>query len=182
MCTENKKKVTRNEGKPEIKTAFIFACPGQEEEKSGKLVNGQTGKNLDAVLVFLNKKYPDIFPSTNRYDYRITNSSEYVHYAAYDHRTEPTPKEIKEPENIARLKKDIEGYNYVITFGKSAALAAESAGKIPDTKFIYSQHLSFMSLNYTIKNDVNGNPIEKGSKDATSKRIEVAAKKIADQL
>lgn len=180
--SEEIKKVTRNEGKPEINTAFIFSCPGQEELKSGKLVNGQTGKNLDKVLVFLNRKYPEIFPSTNRYDYRITNSSECVHYQAYDGRTEPTSQEIKKPENISRLKKDIEGYNYVITFGKSADLAARQIKDLPDTKFLYSQHLSFMSLNFSIKTDINGNPIEKGSSDATQKRLEMAAQKILDQI
>ena len=55
--------VRRNEGKKDIPTAFIFSCPGQEELKSGKLVNGQTGKNLDMMLSILNKNYPGIFPS-----------------------------------------------------------------------------------------------------------------------
>ncbi len=178
-------KVKRNEGKKEIKTAFIFSCPGQEELKSGRLVNGQTGKNLDIMLSILNKSFPDIFPSHNRYDYRITNSSECVHYKAYDNRTEPHVKEITEPENLKRLTDDIHGYKYVITFGRCAALAAKEAGKKYDlgsTIFMYSQHLSFLSLNSSIKNDIHGIPIEKGSKDSTYKRLEMAAKKITDQL
>ncbi len=178
-------KVKRNEGKREIKTAFIFSCPGQEELKSGKLVNGQTGKNLDMMLTILHKKFPEIFPSTDRYDYRITNSSEQVHYKAYDNRTEPKTAEINTPENLERLKKDIEGYQYVITFGRCASLAAEYAVKaynMNETKFLYSRHLSFLSLNSTIKTDIDGNPIAKGSKDSTYKRLEAAAKKITDQL
>lgn len=178
-------KVTRNEGREEIRTAFIFSCPGQEELKSGKLVNGQTGKNLDMMLTILNQKFPEIFPSTDRYDYRITNSSEQVHYKAYDNRTEPKTAEINTAENLERLKNDIEGYQYVITFGRCASLAAEYAAKAYDitgTKFLYSQHLSFLSLNSTIKTDIDGNPIEKGSKDSTYKRLEAAAKKITDQL
>lgn len=178
-------KVKRNEGKNDIRTAFIFSCPGQEELKSGRLVNGQTGKNLDMMLTILNKSYPDIFPSCDRYDYRITNSSEMVHYKAYDNRSEPSAKEITDSANIERLKHDIDGYSYVITFGRSASLAAEQVKKQYGTEgvtFMYSQHLSFLSLNSSIKEDVNGDPIIRGDKNATFKRLEAAAKKITDQL
>ncbi len=178
-------KVGRNEGKKEIPTAFIFSCPGQEERKSGKLVNGQTGKNLDGMLSILRQQYPDIFPSDNRYDYRITNSSEQVHYQAYDHKSEPGKKEIMDPQNLLRLKQDIEGYRYVITFGRCAAAAAKEAASrfgLEQTVFLYSQHLSFLSLNSSIQTDIHGNPIVRGSKNSTYKRLEAAAKKITDQL
>ncbi len=178
-------RVKRNEGRGDIKTAFIFSCPGQEELKSGLLLNGQTGKNLDMMLTILNKQRPDIFPSTNRYDYRITNSSEIVHYKAHDNRTEAKPAEITEPENLKRLKEDIAGYNCVITFGRCSALGTESIkndDECKDTIFVYSQHLSFMSLNSSIKTDINGNPIERGSPDGTYRRIEVAAWKILDRI
>lgn len=176
-------RVTRNDGRKDIKTAFIFSCPGQEELKSGLLVNGQTGKNLDMMLTILNKKRPDIFPSTNRYDYRITNSSEIVHYKAHDNRTEPKAAEITAPENIKRLKEDISGYGHVITFGRCSQIGAEKLkGECQNTVFMYSQHLSFLSLNSTIKNDIEGKPIEKGDKNGTYKRLEVAAQKILDQL
>ncbi len=183
--TNSSLKVTRNEGNSNIPTAFIFSCPGQEELKSGKLVNGQTGKNLDMMLTFLNKKKPDLFPSVNRYDYRITNSSECVHYKAYDNRTEPKTAEINEPDNLSRLADDISGYRCVITFGRCAALAAKAvvdSGLCKDTAFLYSQHLSFLSLNSSIKKDIDGNDILRGAADSTSKRLEVAAQKILDQI
>lgn len=178
-------KVTRNEGTKNIPTAFIFSCPGQEELKSGKLVNGQTGKNLDMMLTFLNKKMPELFPSVNRYDYRITNSSECVHYKAYDNRTEPKTAEITDQDNLSRLADDINGYKCVITFGRCAALAAKAldeAGMCKNTVFPYSQHLSFLSLNSSIKKDIHGNDIIRGAADSTYKRLEVAAQKILDQL
>ena len=177
--------VRRNEGKKEIKTAFVFSCPGQEELKSGRLINGQTGKNLDMMLTILCAQYPEIFPSGNRYDYRITNSSERVHYKAYDNRTEPKTAEILDNENMLRLKDDIEGYEYIITFGRCASLAVAECIKRFDTKdmkVMYSQHLSFLSLNSSIKYDINGEPIQKGQKNSTYKRLEAAAKKITDQL
>ena len=175
--------VKRNEGIPGIKTAFIFACPGQEEEKSGRLVNGQTGKNLDAMLGYLKAEMPELFPSVDRYDYRITNSSESVHYMAFDGRTEPSRKEIKSPENLERLASDISGYDVIITFGNSAAFAAEKIkGRFPDVRFLYSRHLSFLSLNSGIKTDIDGNPIQRGAPDSTAKRLEVAADEILRQL
>lgn len=179
----NDKTVKRNEGKSYIRTAFIFSCPGQEEEKSGKLVNGQTGKNLNGVLAYLKRSRPDLFPSVDRYDYRITNSSESVHYKAYDGRTEPSAAEIRDPENLNRLAEDIYGYDTVITFGKSADLAASLLkDRFPGTSFLYSRHLSFLSLNSGIKNDINGDPIIRGSSDSTQKRLEVAADDILKQL
>lgn len=177
--------VKRNEGKKEIKTAFVFSCPGQEELKSGKLVNGQTGKNLDGMLSILKQQYPDIFPSADRYDYRITNSSENVHYKALDNRSEPKTKEITAPENLKRLYDDLCGYEYIITFGRCAALAVEEMlgnKNISGVKTMYSRHLSFLSLNSSIKTDINGEPIPRGDKNGTYKRLEVAAKNISDQL
>lgn len=179
------KYVHRNEGRSDVRTAFIFSCPGQEEMRSGKLVNGQTGKNLDVMLSILNHRYPDIFPYTDRYDYRITNSSEQVHFKAFDGRTEPRKEEILSEENIRRVYDDIRGYKYIITFGKCALLAAEKAAELSGDRekvFMYSQHLSFLSLNSSIKEDINGKPIERGGKNSTYKRLEVAAQRIADQL
>lgn len=177
-------RVGRNEGKDECRTAFVFSCPGQEELKSGRLVNGQTGRNLDGVLEILNKKYPEIFHSADRYDYRITNSSDIVHYKAHDGRSEPKIQEITDPQNLERLRRDIEGYSYVITFGRSAqsAVSAAIGDNENSIKLIYSRHLSFLSLNSTIHTDINGAPIIRGEPDSPKKRLEVAAKIIEDQL
>lgn len=182
---DNVKTVKRNDGKSSIRTAFIFSCPGQEEEKSGRLVNGQTGKNLDLMLSFLKEDYPELFPSSDRYDYRITNSSEIVHYKAHDGRSEPKPQEISSDQNIERLKSDLDGYSCIIIFGRCAEIATELLKKkygMENTIFLRSRHLSFLSLNSSIKTDVNGEPITKGDPDATKKRIRVAARFITDQL
>ena len=177
--------VKRNEGKDGMQAAFIFSCPGQEELKSGLLVNGQTGKNLDILLGILNKQRPELFPSVNRYDYRITNSSERVHYKAYDNRTEPTPAEVREKDNLSRLKEDIKGFRCIIAFGRCAGIAAELMSKEDDFKgvsFVSSRHLSFLSLNSSIKTDISGAPIEKGANDGTYKRLEVVASAILSQI
>ncbi len=177
--------VSRNEGLPGMKTAFLFSCPGQEEMKSGRLVNGQTGKNLDRLLCFLHEQRPDLFPETNRYAYRITNSSEQVHFKAHDGRTEPSEKEIALPENLSRLKEDLRGFELVITFGRCASFAAQRLSDdktAPLPRFISCRHLSFLSLNSSIKTDVHGSPILRNDPQATDKRLMVVAGQVLSQL
>ena len=65
-----------NKGKDYIKTAIILSCPGYIESKIYRLPANTSGKNLDLLLIELNKKYPEDFPSINRYDYTITGSKE----------------------------------------------------------------------------------------------------------
>src|SRR5436305_7767221 len=89
------------EGK-DAKVAFVFSAPGRHEELQGAPVSGMTGSNLDAALLVLHAARPDLFPSTARYDYRITNAfAEVLHEGAHG-RTEATPKEILEPANVER--------------------------------------------------------------------------------
>ena len=92
---------------------------------------------------------------------------------------------LKEKENISRLKNDITGYSCVIAFGRSAGIAAElmsSEQGFENVSFITSRHLSFLSLNSSIREDINGCPIERGSQDGTYKRLEVVAAQILSQL
>ena len=180
---ENIEFVRRNDGAEGVRTAFVFSCPGQEEEKSGLLVNGQTGRNLDMLLHFLHQKRPDLFPSEDRYYYRITNSSERIHYKARDGRTEPSSAEIKAPDNLERLTGDIKDYDVVITFGRGATEAVSLlADKLDNKKILHSRHLSFLSLNSGVKNDINGEPIPRGDPDSTKKRLEAVAADIISQI
>jgi len=82
-----------NIGNKKNKVAFVFSCPGQSEEKAQKPAAGQTGKNLDALLVYLNKKNSTIFRDTDRYEYRITNAWDKVEFKSRTGRTEATKKE-----------------------------------------------------------------------------------------
>ena len=59
-----------NKGTDISHVAFMFACPGQKEEKAGKVVAGNTGKNLNLLLSVLsaseNENIRALFPSENR--------------------------------------------------------------------------------------------------------------------
>lgn len=187
------KRIPYNKGTDISPVAFLFACPGQKEEKSGKVVTGNTGKNLDLLLSSLSQSSDpairSIFPSSNRYDYLITNASDIVHYPALDGKSVPSREEMTEEININRLFYELENAQYVVTFGVQAREAARLVSYMfemreiyPRPKFISSlPHLSFLSLNQ-ITNDVEGNEIPKGDKSATAKRIAVVKEMLEKEI
>ena len=164
-----------NMGKTKNKVAFVFSCPGQDEEKAQKPTAGQTGKNLDALLVYLHKQNSTIFRYTDRYSYRITNSWDRVEFRSRTGRTEATQKEISTKENIKRVKKELDGMDIVIFFGKKA----QRIKKLIDFSgvILAIRHLSFQSLNQITK-DRNGNKLINKVKNNTEKRLEVLGDEI----
>ena len=176
--------VNLNKGINISPVAFMFACPGQKEQEAGRVVAGSTGKNLDRLLSSLsqssNIQLRALFPSTNRYDYLITNASNIIHYPALDGRSLPLKKEYMKEKNIERLREELKDVRFVIAFGTqakevSAAVAAAYESKNTEQRpfFITSlPHLSFLSLNQ-ISRDVSGDEIMKGDNEGTTKRIEV---------
>lgn len=73
--------VLRIEGRKGNKVALVFSCPGKVEEETGILVNGATGVNLEMLLAMLRESHPELFKNTKKGDYRVTNSSNIVHFA-----------------------------------------------------------------------------------------------------
>lgn len=185
--------VQYNKGKNISPVAFMFACPGQKEQEAGRVVAGNTGKNLNLLLSLLshssNIHISGLFPSTDRYDYLITNASNFIHYPALDGSSLPTKKEYMKEENIERLCEELKNVRCVIAFGtqaKDVSVAVEAAYKKKNAAqapiFITSlPHLSFLSLNQ-ISVDVNGDRIMKGDKNGTAKRMEVVKEKLEREL
>ena len=181
--------VQYNKGKNISPVAFMFACPGQKEEEAGRVVAGATGKNLDRLLSILSRSEKEeirnLFPSSDRYDYLITNSSNIIHYPALDSRSLPSKMEYSKEENMGRLAIELSDAKFVIAFGKEAKDASLMLQRyfrrflLPSPSFILSiPHLSFLSLNQ-ISEDKEGNKIEKGDPKGTEKRLEVVAEKIS---
>lgn len=182
-----------NKGTDISHVAFMFACPGQKEEKAGKVVAGNTGKNLNLLLSVLsaseNENIRALFPSENRYDYLITNSSDIIHYPALDGTSLPSKSEYADDANLNRLFHELENSKYVIAFGNQAKEAAKLVSLKYDMREIYPKpvfitslpHLSLLALNQ-ISTDTDGNKIGKGEKDATLKRIKVVAKMLETSI
>lgn len=112
--------------------AFVFSCPGQEEEKHGYLCAGQTGDNLKILIMQLYqliqseaKHLLDLFVSDRREDYFITNASNCVHYKTLTNNSEPGKKEILVPENLSRLNAELKNRKIVVFCGKQAEYASK---------------------------------------------------------
>ncbi len=186
-------KIAYNKGKNISPVAFMFACPGQKEQEAGRVVAGATGKNLNTLLSILaeseNEKVRALFPSTDRYDYLITNSSDTVHYPALDKTSLPSKSEYSDDANLNRLYRELDHVKYVIAFGaqaKDVSRLVEYKYQLrevtPRPTFITSlPHLSLLALNQ-ISEDINGNHIERGDKEATRKRLTVVAKMLTDNI
>lgn len=90
-----------------VVVAFVLSCPGQEEMLKGKPCAGKTGEIMDRALEILTKKRQNLFPSKDRYDYPIINSSDIVHYNELKNGTEPDEFELEDPTNIAAFEKQL---------------------------------------------------------------------------
>jgi uracil-DNA glycosylase len=159
---------------------FVFSCPGQEELKSGELVFGRTGCNLELLLKELKKRDFIAEDFKDRYDFRITNSHNQVYYKGYlgknDKRTEPLDSKIKEISNLERLIEELKETEVIICFGKKSKYAlSQIKDKLNEkSKILYSRHLGLMSLNQ-IK-------LEKGITNRTEERIKILAKDLIKQF
>lgn len=165
------------------KIAVVFSCPGQEEEKQGRPVSGQTGKNLEVLLelLFENKV---LDKKLQKKDLRITNAWDKVLFKSNNlkKRTEATLTEIYSENNLKRVKDELDDIEeIIICFGKKADKAL---GKPVFADFnatiISCCHLSLQALNSIkyLKKDVLDNPIESGEAGNTHKRLEVLARRI----
>jgi uracil-DNA glycosylase len=104
-------------------TAFIFSAPGTDEKEGGKPVAGKTGENLSHALKILTATNARVFPSADRYDYRITNAfAKPLSEKLGSNRTEASAKEIKDNANIKRVIKEVEGCSHIILCGKKAQM------------------------------------------------------------
>jgi uracil-DNA glycosylase len=106
-----------------LQTAFVFSVPGATEKSQGRPISGATGANLDKALILLSKANASVFPSIQRYDYRITNAFDHPRATSLgDKSSEASASEIRMPKNIARVLQEIADCNVVILCGRKAQL------------------------------------------------------------
>lgn len=136
---------------PSSQIAFVFSCPGREEELANHVCAGITGRNLNELLWYLNGKRSDVFQHSVKERYTITNASDRVHYPALTDDSEASLTEIMQPNNLERLRADLSYSNIVICMGNKALLAVKATGT--NKKIIMGEHLSFSNLNRHIPSD-----------------------------
>lgn len=183
----------------ENQVAFVFSCPGREEEKAGYPAAKMTGINLAKLFVVLNEmKMKDYHFTRERVT--ITNAWANVEYDAKTCRSEATNEEVLSPDNLNRLLVELAAVTeLIVCCGQKArlavqALAAENRLKA-GTRVVYINHLGMKSINQITK-DIHGEPIVAVAKHPdrftlkpkeigganTHKRLEVVAAQIKKSL
>jgi hypothetical protein len=179
--------------------AFVFSCPGREEEKAGYPAAKMTGINLAKLFAVLNEmKMKDYHFTRERVT--ITNAWANVEYDAKTCRSEATNEEVLSPDNLNRLLEELAAVTeLIVCCGQKArlaiqALAAENRLQA-GTRVVYIKQLGMKSINQITK-DIHGEPIvavakhpdrftfaakEIGSAN-THKRLEVVAAQIKKSL
>jgi uracil-DNA glycosylase len=131
-------------GKPACRTAFVLSAPGNQEKKHGQPAAGETGKTLDHLLVHLHRADARHFPFLSRRDYRIVNAIDKVLFKRATRRTEAYLSEVRRPANLARLRAELDGIDYIVALGTRAASALAELGLAPDLAGV---HPSLQKLN-----------------------------------
>ena len=167
-------------GDAQNKVAFILSTPGKLEEEAEYPAAGDTGDNMNAILELLNKSDPNHFPNINRYRYLITNASTNVmHSAKGDKKTEEADSNITEPQNICRVRMEVGHCTIVILCGQKANLLAPH---LKEKVLIRTSHLGNKGLRNKFKNKA---PLLKGmstGKERDAARLKLCAQEISDQL
>ena len=134
---------------PGARTGFVFICPGRHEANRGYPCAAGTGANLNRVLEVLHQRRPDLFPSTSRWQYVVTNSWDRVEYPALTGRSVPTEGEVLMPANLERLAREIAALERVVACGAQAqaAVRALKAGGRFQGDVAFARHLSQRSVN-----------------------------------
>jgi len=179
--------------------AFVFSCPGREEEKAGYPAAKMTGINLAKLFVVLNEmKIEDYHFARDKIT--ITNAWANVEYDAKTCRSEATNEEVVSPDNLCRLEGELRAVTeLIIGCGQKARLAIQAlaAGQRlhNGVRLVFINHLGMKSINQ-ITRDIHGEPIiavakhperftlaakEIGSAN-TGKRLEVVAAQIKEGL
>lgn len=108
-----------------MQTAFVLAVPGSKERDAQRPAAGDTGENLNRILIHLQRHDPAAFPSLDRYDYRIVNSMELV---MCGDKSMPDLADVCDPSNVARLAEQLEGFVIVVALSVPAIEGVKEAG------------------------------------------------------
>ena len=162
--------------------AFVFSVPGTQEVSQGKPVAGATGENLSMALTHLAHARPDLFPSKDRYAYRIANAySLALSLSLGSGRTQARKSEICTPSNATRVTEELKGCRIASLCGDRAQwLEPELRARLPQLRIVLTWHTAHRALASKFS------PPEvwdlESSVDRRSKRTELWALHVLDEL
>jgi hypothetical protein len=130
----------------QLPVAFVFSVPGAHEKSAGRPLAGTTGENLSFALQHLHAQLPGVFSSIDRYAYRITNAYDMpIAKSLGNSSSEASDLQVKAPENIIRVLRDISGCNFVILCGLKAQLLSGPISQ-PSRTVVCAWHTSNQGL------------------------------------
>jgi uracil-DNA glycosylase len=161
--------------------AFVFSAPGSRELKEGKPVAGVTGENLAFALQTLHSAKSEIFPSIDRYAYRITNSStDPLAKSLGSPTTQAAPSKIIGPANVDRVVRELAGCRVVILCGDRAQLlsgAVQAGGRT----VVDACHTGNQALNGKYK-DIGMSPASSSSSERRRARCKLWAEEVLQSI
>lgn len=129
-----------------LPVAFVFSVPGARERSASRPAAGTTGENLDFALTHLNASLPNLFPSTYRYAYRITNAySTPIAKSLGDSSSQATDSKVITSDNINRVLHDLDSCHTVILCGLKAQLL-ENSIRQPSRTVVCGWHTSNQAI------------------------------------
>lgn len=167
-------------GDAQNKIAFILSTPGKLEGEAERPAAGDTGDNMNGILDILNKSDPIHFPNIDRYRYLITNASTKVmHSAKNDKKTEDADRNVTKPQNVDRVRREIENCTIVILCGQKANLLAPH---LSEKVLIRISHLGNKGLRNKYRNDDSRLKGISTGKNRDIARLRFCAENISEQL
>lgn len=160
--------------------AFVFSVPGTHEKGTGHPVAGTTGENLSMALAHLSGAMPNLFPSKDRYAYRITNAYNNPIAQALGHSSsEATDAQVLASLNIARVVKELAGCHTVILCGLKAQLLHTSVAE-RERMVVCASHTS----NQALASKFNTSAVRQltSSRARREARVELWAQKLLENL
>lgn len=188
----------------ESRIAVVLSCPGKEEKRANRPAAGQTGSNLEEILLSLTDDYA--ISGFQRGKITVGNSWSKVEFdgAGGTGRRQATIPEILDAGNLERLAGELgEITDFIVCCGDNAREAVarlKADGRLREgCRILRVCHLSNLGINNSIKNDVNGKPIRSYKKSADKPsgerrslnqigkdnrklRLEVVAKNLMEQI
>lgn len=115
-------------GPQSVRTAFVLAVPGRKEREAERPAAGDTGDNLDRILIHLNRHDPEAYPSICRYDYWIANALATI---MFGDNSMSDLADVREPNSLARLAEQLKGMTTVVALSATAMEGVTRVGLHP---------------------------------------------------
>lgn len=127
------------------KVGFVFAYPNGLDQALSKMQVGSLGMNFQNLLYRLNRKHPNVFPSTTKTAYSIIN----VYPKAIVEESACDLTIIDQSDNLERIQNLIQDLDIIVCFGGKAQYIVNKISRHYDAQFKIIKAPNLMWTNTT---------------------------------